>query len=412
MPVSDHVWDFIDSQISTKNERPRYWLFFIASLIVFPSLFLGYKYLNHKDSVDESLALNQASVLHEESNAEATTLFENTNTTLLNKKLSLIPKLENPISELTYKAKRRNPNLNLQIITSKNKSKNRDNLFLQKLPELDNSNSFLSTTIDEQKDKFKPSFARTPQCPSFNGKISGFYTYFNSSVNYPFQSLSSNNFEDGDYIDSRNATESGFVSFSFDAGLGYEINDRLFVQAGIMYNQINTKFHLLEKEHIKNTTVIIVDTIYNSSGDIVDIKSESSVIPVYGTNETVALNKFNQIDVPISLGYRLPIGSRFNLALSTGVVLNLKTKSKGMLLNRKGEPINFEESISEGHLFVSKVNMSYTGGAKLETELYPNLFVNAGVNLRYYSGSFNSNLNSISQKYMSVGLAAGIRYKI
>ncbi|MBT8232675.1 MAG: hypothetical protein HKO66_08980, partial [Saprospiraceae bacterium] len=58
MDVSDHIWDYIDSQISTKNERSRYWLFFFGSIILLPILFIGTYYVNNNNlSNSESIVV-------------------------------------------------------------------------------------------------------------------------------------------------------------------------------------------------------------------------------------------------------------------------------------------------------------------------------------------------------------------
>ncbi len=419
MPVSDDLWNYIDSQISNKKERPRYWLFFFVSLVLLPSFYLGYKVIS--DNTETSLiALIKNSEPDNYSNENS----DNLNLSNLGNfklQLSNLNKIGSIRSKSIERINNKKQGLSFQIITEKNNSIDEivDNIPSKEYKNLkplallkSNNKGNLITTQENENLLFKyESLAGTPQCPSFSGKSNKLYAYLSGTANYPFQFLNDKGGENNLYIDSRKSTESGFLSFSFDAGLGYQLNDRLFIQAGIMYNQINMKFHLIEEGQTRNSVLISRDTILNSNGDIIKVDIDTFINQEVGIEETLTLNKFKQLDIPLSIGYRLPLSRRLNVSMSGGVVFNLKTMSTGTILDAKGETLDFGNNITDGPLYSTKVGLSYTGAIKLETEVYPDLFVNAGIDLRYYGGYFNSIDNPIDQKYLSIGLGTGLRYK-
>jgi len=399
MPVSDHLWNYIDSQISNKKERPKYWLFFLVSLILLPGFYLGYKSLSNKVNHQKELAKLDSS---QEIMGDINNIINNSNQIIVeNLKHTPVSKISKLDMPFVSQKKIKKQNLSFQIITNKNsltRTSNRHQSSLnysilnniEKLPII--KNELLSNSIESDYVDFKGEISGIPQCPSFSGKQNNFYIYSNLGVNYPFQFLSSN-------------------TFSFDAGLGYQLNDNLFLQAGLSYNQINVKFQLIEEGKSRNQTITIIDTIFGTNGEIIDIEMNTFINQESGTKETVVLNKHKQFDLPISLGYRLPISRRFNFMISGGLALNLRTNSSGLILDSNNKPIDIAENNLDRNLFSTKVGISYTGAFKFETEILNDLYINAGIDLRYYSGAFNSNENPIDQKYLSVGLGTGMRYK-
>ena len=423
MPVSDDLWNYIDSQISNKKERPKYWIFFLISLIIVPGSYLTHKVFNNQFDLNQIVVENKVKDLTALVSENSQQIFSKDTNTQGKGQIQTIERI-NAINLKFIKTQNlQKQSLSFQIITKKINATNygqpdlsidREMTSQTKLQPLDRLlNTKLSSSSSQSEVVFeKGRFAGVPQCPSFNRKNDKLYLFTNGSINYPIQFLSSPGNENNTYINSRKSTESSFASYSFDAGLGYQFTDNWFIQAGIMYNQINMKFHLIEEGQTRNTTYTRVDTLRDNNGLIVGIETDTFISQEVGIEETLTLNKFKQLDIPVSVGYRFPVSRRFNLALAGGVIFNLRNQSSGTILNPKGEPLDYGKDVrTDGPLYSSKVGLSFTGAVKLETEIYPDLFMNAGLDLRYYGGNFGTTDNPIQQNYLSVGLGTGLRYK-
>lgn len=415
MDVSDHIWDYIDSQISTKNERSRYWLFFFGSIILLPILFIGTYYVNNNNlSNSESIVVakdvSQDNILpHAEIALDG---LESLIEERLTDDLSPIDK-SNKISPLVSQS-RKSLNLGFQIASFRKQKKENNNLQVIKNNPTKKFNAFYSPYIAERSASPLDLFAAKTQCPTFQaqGNFSSMYTYVNTSGYYPIMILSSAGDDVGDFIAKRKNSESSLVSFSFDAGLGFDYHENWFVETGLSYNQTNVKFYNRKEDVIKNTLRIVETTLIdNISGDEYT-QIDTFIDQEIGVTETASLNTFKQIDIPLHIGYRLPVSRVFDLAVSAGVVVNLKTFSKGYIVDSSGVPYEFTNQANTDNLFKTQVGLSYTGRFNLETEIYPDLYLNGGLNLRYTGGNFNSVSNTVNQRFFNVGLGVGMRYKI
>lgn len=414
MPVSDGTWDFIESQITERNQRPKYWLFFFASVFITPLLFLTLYYNKTVSSVtnDElAFAEHRADKLIEENSVLAKSLVSSLDVIRNSKLPNVVQSLNKKPLYLGFQIARLKKN---EVLSYDEDNSESLRSLLSPIQKLDQTNvsdlSFINSHI--KKDFFN--LAAKPKCPNFTKakKLDGFYLYTNLTTKYPFQFLSNSNLEYVDYIDSRTATESGTVSYSFEMGFGYEHISGYFLQTGLIYDKLNFNF-VHEREFVeRNSSKITVDSIFNAQGQFVEIKVDTTINQEIGIERTTALNVFEQIDLPFSIGYKIPLNKRFNLSASAGLVLNLRSYQEGKVLNQIGSPVSIYGTDGENKIYRDQIGLSYTAGLDLETQLNNNLFLNGGIRMRYYGGQINSEINPVSHSFLTTGLSVGLRYRI
>ena len=425
MPVSEGIWDAIEMNLERKDRRPRIWFLFFLLLIGVPAVYFSLYFNQSGQSTQDRQ--NIAEFLDAEKNEYLNQVAND-----LMEKDDRSEELVNRINTISYPtvnsmfASTDSRSLSFQIASGNRESDELDvsisetSDFVAEASVPSNNLmkeiSFLSTnnkarSLEEEEDIRLPRiFTSKSDCPEFKAKWLGWYAYSQLNVSYPFQKLNSDGIEMTDLINQRNETESGLASFAFDAGLGYDFVNGIFVQAGIQYNQINMKFKQTQQDLINTTTSIMIDTIFNPAGEIVLITRDTTVIPVYGERINQATNTFKMIDIPVSVGYRYAINNRLRMTASAGLALNIRNYSKGKMVDYDGDP--FEYGGENDDMFRSRVGLSYTGSLGLETVLSERLYATAGLNLRYYSSKFNLENNPVDQRFLNLGISAGIKYRI
>ena len=417
MPVSDGIWDAIEQNIERKDNRPTSWFFLLTLLIGLPSLLLSY-YLVDSDNLNSTAESKQNSYTSDSDQWVAS--FENyydSNMAYIanegEERSSLAPVAElnskklNPF-KFNYQT---NQNLSFQIASTKTKRYRP----IEGFDKLTNKTARNIASLSKESDTsseltFADLFSNKTECPDFNKSWPGFYVYGQAGSYFPFEKLSSPQNEMSRLVEERKLTESGLPSFTFDLGAGYEFHNGLFVQAGIMFNRTNIKFLHRQEDIINTQTSIVIDTIFNSSGQVVAINKDTSVIHEYGVREVSGTNKFNTIDIPLWLGYAHAIDEKHNIRASLGVAFNLTSNSSGKMIDYDGEPYNYSDD--NNPMFKTKFGISYLASLSYETKLTDRFSFDAGLNMRYFSKNINLETNPVDQKFINLGLSAGIRYRI
>lgn len=404
MPVSEGVWSAIEQNLERQDRRPLTWFLFAGLLTLMPLAFFIAFYTQDSGQEQKHQSLAYMETFAQEANMPAN---------LYRHRLDYAAEIQDRSIDLRFGAVNNTaPRLGFQIASGlKNEhtfktgkeTNSKPNYLLASVPELQ------SGYVQEIR---KPKFMRTgSDCPDFRASLPGLYSYTQAGTSLPFQSLKSSGSEMSELISQRNATESPLPSFSFEAGLGYEFYNGFFIQAGLMYNQINTRFLHRQEDIINNTTSIIIDTMFNIEGEILSITRDTSVIQEIGVREVAATNTFKMIDIPVSIGYLYPINEKFQLRATAGVAFNLRMRSSGYMINYDSDPFRYGNQ-GDNTLFRDKLSLSYLAGLGLETELAENLYLNAGISMRYFPGTFNLESNPVDQRFINLGLSAGLKYRI
>ena len=421
MPVSDGIWDAIEHNLDRKDNRPVRWFFLLTLLMGLPALFFSYEFGKTKtDSLYDTVAsvdhsnISGSSVNADRASNSLVSYFDTQDENQEYARISLAPPrsiYNRSFRNLTPQATNK-LNLSFQIVSG---SKARNLNSFDELASIEELSTLQQNSIkpnSEGLDNYDVErlFANKTECPSFKPGWPGWYLHGNLSTYYPFEQLSTSNAELNSLLEQRIQTESGLPSFGITAGAGYDFTNGMFIEAGISYNQTNIKFLHRELDVINNTTSIVIDTIFNSNGEVIAINKDTSVVQEVGVHEVRWTNKFRMLDIPVSVGFGYPISENFNLRASVGLALNLRNTSSGYVVDNEGEPYEFNNEMNP--MFKTRLSMSFLASVGLESKIHDRLFFTAGLNLRSVGSNINLESNPIDQSFVNLGLNAGIRYRI
>ena len=228
------------------------------------------------------------------------------------------------------------------------------------------------------------------------------------STDYSNQQLSTRNPEYLDLLEERKRTENGASSTSYNFGIGKKFKSGLIIESGINFDRIRTRFQLSDQDLISNSTVITIDTIITPSGPVVVI--DTSFQQVAGA-EINSRNVFNQINVPILLGYELPINEKFSIIGKGGIQLNMNSSNNGQILSPNGPMIYSSDNLEESH-YKTNLGLSYIGSLDIATQLTTDIAIYSGLNISYYPDDISLSSYPIKETYVKYGLNIGMRYKL
>jgi len=429
MPVSSTLWDKIENRIDTKPDKPKYWMLFLLVAVAVPAIFVSLSdktsQLQTKEIVENmsSTTANKsqanynsklANQVIEDSKQESTNEREiSTN----NNSYTRTARKSNSILNLNNTSAQNNP---IQNIENKEIFSNEDIIYdeplesvllkfgyIEELPMLDAANKVLSSNTDngDERPFIQRLFSVGTPCPKFSRKLKGLYAWTNYSSAYVHQSLSAENGEYGDIISRRQDSESNAYSFSTSLGLGYIHASGWFVESGLTYDQINTRFHQIEENIIG--TEEIIRTSKDEQGNVTGTYTE--VIPIIGYNEIKHTNKLTQIEIPLLFGYELPVRPGLNLSVKAGPNFNLSSNSSGRVLDIDGNPIFFGED-TNNNLYRNKFGVGYIAGAHIVKDLSEKLSFDIGITYKSYGDTQDSS-NPITESFNKYGLSTGFKYR-
>ncbi len=426
MPVSESVWEAIESRIIIEKDKSRFWFFFLLPFFLSPILLLqNIDYFNTERTkvvdIPESIRSLAALDIHS-TDAD--------NIPILQASVAKISKVATSERSATkLPATDPSPELNQTFLIpefvdqeSENEEIYSNTVSVSKPDQILKSNARTpsststikgSVRAKEMLDPYFSEYTNTgSECPDFEIYHPGFYAYTELVSGVSLLTLKARKAEFVDYKESRELTESNAFSYSATLGLGFQFDNGLIAESGISFDRLNTRFKYKDENAIKNSTVITIDTMILNDIDTI-IHSDTIVLQQTGINEVSIYNNFNQIDIPLVIGFEFPVGEKFRLSLKGGVMINITSSNSGQMLGLNNFPIAYGSSQQgDSEYFKTNIGFSYTGGINLEADINENISLYAGANLRYYPNSFSLKDNPISQRYTKVGLTTGIKYRL
>lgn len=184
-------------------------------------------------------------------------------------------------------------------------------------------------------------------------------------------------------------------------------NVPLYLKAGISYSRISERMDLSYSYVKPDTTVGIISTTVSGNGDTIthiwgDIITETTY---KGSNRQH--HYIHLFDIPISIGYTTYLAG-LDIGIEGGVKVNFMTRATGNLLTSRSEYTN----LSLNKLFKNRIDLSYFGGLMIGRNFGKFGDIYIAPRFTYYPGDFNNDLNNVTQRYFSIGLNAGVVYKI
>jgi len=260
--------------------------------------------------------------------------------------------------------------------------------------------------IDDVYPEFIP-----PECPTFGfNREPGIFFDLLYSHDMPSRTLEMKSQELSDYINSRNNTESTLYSFSASLRIAYISRSGLGVKTGFNYSQINEKFEYLDPDASLIRTIITIDTLI--VGGVPTVVTDTSTIRIPGSLDITSYNRYRFFDIPILATYEAPLNDKFYYSFNGGVLINVAFSQKGRFLDPAGMPVWFTGSDPDGYdAFKNSAGLSFFGSLGLHYKLNDHLDIILEPNFRFYAGSLTSEPYPLEQRWLTLGLSHGIRYK-
>ena len=247
-----------------------------------------------------------------------------------------------------------------------------------------------------------------PECPSFSYRIPwNIALLAEVGVMKPMKDLknigSANSAFD---LRDRNESSKEAIQIGLHAKVSKGSNP-LYVRGGAAYTriaeQMNEEYDYIELDTMRGlisiTTSMTGDTITAIYGDIV---SETRY-----TGKSEKHYFLHLLDIPVAVGYELPIAGSFYAGAEVGVQFNLRTSGSGLIFR----DINDYADLSEVTTKETKVGISYFGGFHFGKHLSKRSSIQLSARFRYYPSRFSAVDPSIEQRYNLAGLHAGYVYR-
>jgi len=431
MPVSSTLWDNIEKRIDTKPDKPKYWMVFMLTVLALP-IFLVINSNNHSSSkITQPKEIVIQAKQQFSYNSQTQIQTQNLKTSRDNNIGNNINNPDNSLTQFSSSSIGVISNVSASEIKQVSSSpfspiveaKTDTESNIQKIdsginsvllkfgtiahPQVIDLLPIQSVASDYGDDRplIKRLFSAGTKCPSFKRNLRGLYLWSDITSSYASQSLASKQGELSQYINLRNESEQSLFSYSFSTGLGYIHPSGLFMEVGLTYDKINMKFYNKEEDIIGSEEIIHI--IRDQNGN--EVGTETEIRPIIGYNEIVNHNTFTQVEVPLLLGFEMPVTPTFSLAVKAGPNFNLSSQNEGRIMNIEGTPFYYGDK-SETKIYKDKLAVGYIAGVNLVKNLNQNMSLNVGLNVKSYDQFSNDN-NPLEHSFIKYGLSTGIRYR-
>lgn len=213
------------------------------------------------------------------------------------------------------------------------------------------------------------------------------------------------------YVKARKDAEKMGAAYTFQLRAQYRLNDMFALRSGISFSQHHEKLNFTHTE----TNTQIVER--QETGYILDPINGPTPI-TYTVRDTVTTSKttsarsdntYTFIDIPVLLNYTFYTSNKWNLGVSGGPMVNLAFKQKGQILGPVNNEIIDLNSSANPYRTYAGVNLMLNLSASYQLSKQFDLLFEPG--LRYGMSSLTSKGFGVTQKYSSVNLFTGIRYR-
>ena len=245
-------------------------------------------------------------------------------------------------------------------------------------------------------------------CPGEKNMIDkSWYLEVYGSPEYNFKSIT-NNGTSSNYLQKKDSAETMLMGFNFGVRVMKNIFSKVYLKTGVQYSQYNEKFSVQrENEHI--TTTVIINKVINLPQGDTTISDTSSLTQV-GYKYTKTINQYRNIEIPIILSWRNEdVDNLWNWSLSGGIILNSYSWNNGSTIDTS---LGIVQINSKGSgAYSSAFGISVMAAASIERKLNDNWAIFTEPYFRYgLSNSIKSKIG-FEQKFNSLGISLGVRYK-
>lgn len=228
-----------------------------------------------------------------------------------------------------------------------------------------------------------------------------------ASPDLSFKTVSSNTASQ-QFMSRKDSSESARVGFTAGFRIVKPLNDRFLIKAGLQYSQINENFTYKTADEIKTITVITVRNITLANGTVVTV-SDTSVLQQAVNKYNTVHNRYKSIDVPVLMGYQFG-NDDLKIGINAGVVVNLSSSYKGVMLDSTLSPQPIDKNNSVG--YKTNIGVGLYAGFSISKRINYNTSVFAEPYLRYNLSDITTPQSVYKQRFSVGGLSLGLRFNL
>ena len=247
-------------------------------------------------------------------------------------------------------------------------------------------------------------------CPQDKNSITrNWYLEIYGSPEYNFKTIT-NQSSSTNYIEKKDSSESMLMGYNFGVRLMRNISNKLYFKTGLQYSQYNENFSVKRENESRVTTVVINKIITRPQGDTTI--SDTSSFTQIGYSITRTVNQYRNIEIPLILSYRSDNEeSSWCWSVSGGVILNALSWNTGNTIDTSLGVVPINSKGTSNVYSNSSFGVSLMVAASVERKLNDNWTIFTEPYLRYGISNNIVSKFGFEQKFNSLGLSLGIRYK-
>lgn len=250
-----------------------------------------------------------------------------------------------------------------------------------------------------------------PNCYKFSG--SGSWSYAFSADLFAGPGYSPRSFEETDsesmmYAQARKSTERNQYAWSAGARVNLHLRNGLGASLGMLYEQTGDIFDYMDSLAFQTSTRF--DSFFASNGTFLYV--DTVRVQINGTRIKKIHNTYRHLDIPILIGYELPMG-RSKLMINAGPVINLTSWHKGQILDLTLHPQNITPgSPRELKAYQTNLGLSLYFGAGALLPLSDRLSALIEPRLLFRLKPVTLDSYSLKEHRHFTGINLGIRYHL
>ncbi len=245
------------------------------------------------------------------------------------------------------------------------------------------------------------------ECYSFGRQrfYSKYYLDLLYSPNYALRFLSTKDPEYAAYQKAREKTEDYYYAYSAGLRLGLVAESGFALRIGFTYSQLTEVFNLLDKNTIREITVWEIDPItHDTTGSHTESVPGELYIKHYNTHTAFGL--------PIYLGYQTD-GEPWVISANVGAQDNFQYKTDGKFLGTNLKPADYTVRENDpDKAFKDQIGIELLASFGVGYKITDGMQIVLEPNFRYTLNNISTAANPIEQKYLTMGIWAGLRFKL
>jgi hypothetical protein len=256
-------------------------------------------------------------------------------------------------------------------------------------------------------------------CPSFGkqrkrgGGEKSIYVDVYGAPEYAFRRLTENLPEMTSYRQARDTVESPWYAFSVGARASLVFESGLALRTGFVYNQTN-EVAVFDSLGVGKKTLEFEETYTPRLGGGFDttrvLKSTTYQLGVF---RTTMHNRYRSIDIPLQLGFEVPMNDYWSFSLNGGVNFNISSWRKANILGEKRMRQDVSSDFGQPNtIFSNSLGFSIFGSIAAYRHIGGHLQLVIEPSVRHYLQPITRSDYALKQAYTNAGLIFGLRYRL